>query len=118
MKISFIKSVLLACILSAGVQLSSCKNKSRDTSTTTTNTTTTADTSTNTANTAPVEVANDNELQVGVKDATKDYPGVNASVENGEITLTGEIKRDRLPRLMMALSSLRPKKINNNLTVK
>jgi hyperosmotically inducible periplasmic protein len=67
---------------------------------------------------APVEIATDDALENGVKNATKDYPGVNATVNNGEITLTGEIKRDRLPKLMMALNELRPQKINNNLTVK
>jgi hyperosmotically inducible protein len=67
---------------------------------------------------APVEIATDDALDNGVRDALKDYPGVNASVNNGEITLTGQIKRDRLPKLMMALNALRPQKINNNLTVK
>lgn len=67
---------------------------------------------------APVEVSGDNTLETGVKDATKDFPGVTATVSNGEITLTGNIKRDRLPTLMQAINSLNPKKINNNLTVK
>jgi ABC-type transporter Mla MlaB component len=43
---------------------------------------------------------------------------VNASVDNGVVTLTGEISRDRLPRLMQAVNSLHPKKVNNKLTVK
>ena len=45
-------------------------------------------------------------------------PGVKADVVNGEITLTGEIKRSDLPALMKALNSLQPKKINNQLTIK
>ncbi|MEJ7678417.1 MAG: hypothetical protein WKG06_11270 [Segetibacter sp.] len=59
---------------------------------------------------APVEVASDDALTTGVKDATKDYPGVKADVNNGEITLTGEIKRSKLADLMMSLNSLKPKK--------
>lgn len=67
---------------------------------------------------APVEISTDNALQTGVNDATKDFPGVKATVANGEITLTGEITKDRLQVLMQALHSLNPKKINNNLVIK
>jgi hypothetical protein len=67
---------------------------------------------------APVIVAADDSLTKGIKDATKDYPGVNATASNGEITLTGKIERSKLPDLMMSLNSLHPKKINNQLTVK
>ena len=67
---------------------------------------------------APVEISPDAELTTNVTDATKDFPGVIATVENGEITLTGDIMRDRLPALMQSLNALHPKKINNNLNVK
>ncbi|MES2880566.1 MAG: BON domain-containing protein [Bacteroidota bacterium] len=67
--------------------------------------------------TAP-EVSGDATLETGVRDATKDFPGVSASVVNGEITLTGEIQRDRLATLMQSLNGLNAKKINNNLTIK
>lgn len=67
---------------------------------------------------APVEVSPDAALETGVRDATKDYPGVTANVANGEVTLTGTIERDRLPSLMQSLHALNPKKVNNNLTVK
>ncbi|MEI6949263.1 BON domain-containing protein [Paraflavisolibacter sp. H34] len=67
---------------------------------------------------APVEIATDDALKTGVADAVKDYPGVTATVNNGEVTLTGDIKRDRLPNLMQSLHALHPKKINQNLTVK
>lgn len=93
------------------VSLTACKNKAdKDTTTTTT-----ADT---TASTTPVTVDTDDALAKGAKDATKDYPEVTATVNNGEITLTGELKRDKLPDLMQSLNSLNPKKINNNLTLK
>ncbi len=67
---------------------------------------------------APVQIAPDTALQSGVRDATKDFPGVKADVNNGEITLTGEIELSRLANLMMSLNSLKPKKINNQLTIK
>ncbi len=66
---------------------------------------------------APV-VAMDDPLMNSVKDATKDYPGVNATVNDGVITLNGTIEKDRLPRLMMALNEIHPKSIDNKLTVK
>jgi hypothetical protein len=53
-----------------------------------------------------------------VRDATKDYPTVVATVADGVITLTGEISKASLPKLMMTLNSLKPKKIENKLTTK
>ena len=67
---------------------------------------------------APVEIAPDTALTSGVADAVKDFPGVNAQVNDGEITLTGQITRAKLPTLMQSLSTLKPKKINNQLTIK
>lgn len=67
---------------------------------------------------APVEVSTDNALTTGVKDATKDHPTVTATVNDGVVTLTGEIKRDQLPKLMQTLNTLNPKKIENQLTIK
>lgn len=67
---------------------------------------------------APVEISPDSALQTGVRDATKDFPGVSANVMNGEVTLTGTIERSKLPKLMQAINGLHPKKVNNNLTVK
>ncbi|MEO6704993.1 MAG: BON domain-containing protein, partial [Ginsengibacter sp.] len=58
-----------------------------------------------------------NELTQGVTDATKDFPTVKTSVNNGEITLTGSIKRSDLKTLMQSLNSLHPTKINNKLTI-
>jgi osmotically-inducible protein OsmY len=65
-----------------------------------------------------VETATDDALQTGVRDATKDYPGVTASVANGEVTLKGTVDKDKLPKLMAAIQGLQPKKVNNQLTVK
>ena len=66
----------------------------------------------------PVTVNSDNVLNQGVADATKDFPTVTAVVNNGEITLTGTIKRDDLQKLMQTLNTLKPSKINNQLTIK
>ena len=66
----------------------------------------------------PVEIAPDTELTTNVMDATKDFPTVVATISDGEITLTGDITRDRLPALMQSLNALHPKKITNNLNVK
>jgi osmotically-inducible protein OsmY len=101
----------LAFVLSAG-GFSACKNKNANNETTTT--TTSIDTTTYTA---PVQISSDDSLSTGVRDATKDFPGVTASVNNGEVTLSGSIKRDRLPTLMQSVQALHPRKVNNNLTV-
>jgi len=111
--VSFKTLVVTLIISSTSISYISCRNKAKETDNTTTNVDTSASTTT-----APVEISTDDSLKAGVRDATKDYTGVNATVDNGEITLTGNITKDRLPKLMMALNSLHPKKINNNLTVK
>ena len=91
--------------------LSSCKGKSDK------NTTNTTQDSTSATTTAPVEVSPDETLRNGVKDATKDYPTVTASVADGEVTLTGTLERSKLPALMQSINSLNPKKVNNQLTL-
>ena len=67
---------------------------------------------------APVVITADDPLTKGVTDATKDFPGVTATVADGVITLNGEITKAKLPTLMQALNSLKPKKIENKLTIK
>ena len=86
----------------------SCKGK-KDNNTTETTTTSTP------APTAPVEISGDAELRQGVEDATKDYPGVEATVQDGVITLSGTIEKDRYLNLKQALDALRPKQVVNNL---
>lgn len=66
----------------------------------------------------PIVIATDDVLTQSVKDAVKDYPTVVANVNAGVVSLTGSITKDGLQKLMMALSSLKPKKIDNKLTVK
>lgn len=101
--------------LGTGFFFASCKNKSKIESETTT--TQPQDTLPAPSN-APVIITADDSLKTGVRDATKDFPGVKADVENGEITLTGEIQRSQLSNLIQSLNSLKPKKINNKLTIK
>ena len=69
--------------------------------------------------TAPqVETSSDDTLNKGVSNATKDFPTVKAQVNGGVITLTGEISKSSLVKLMMALNALQPRKIENKLTIK
>lgn len=111
-----VKVLFVGVMLSASVYVTSCKSKPKDTGSTV-DTSAIVPAPTTTAP-APVVIAADDSLTRGAKDATKDYPGVTATTSNGEITLTGQIQRSRLPKLMETLHSLRPKKINNQLTIK
>lgn len=67
---------------------------------------------------APVEITADDPLSKAVQAAVKDLPTVKAQVKDGVITLTGELSRSRLQPLMVALNALKPKKIENQLTIK
>jgi len=67
---------------------------------------------------APIVISEDLTLLKNVADVTKDFPGVKADVKDGVLTLTGEIKKTSLTTLMQHLSALKPKKIDNKLTVK
>ncbi|MEO6638495.1 MAG: BON domain-containing protein [Ginsengibacter sp.] len=70
------------------------------------------------ADAAPVQINDDSTLTQGVKDATKDFPSVTANVNNGVITLNGDIKRSDLKTLMMSINTLNAKKVENHLTIK
>lgn len=63
---------------------------------------------------APVVVAADDALTAAVKDATKDFPTVTATVSDGVVTLKGEIQKANLQKLMMVLQALKPKKVDNS----
>ena len=67
---------------------------------------------------APVTITADDPLKQGVTAALSNYSGVTADVNDGVITLRGDIKRADLQKLMVSLNALRPKKIENQLTVK
>jgi len=107
-----VKVLVTALAFVTGVSFTSCKSKPKESDNNVETTQPAAPVP------APVVISADDSLRNGITDETKDYPGVTATVNNGEITLTGEVERSRLPGLMQSLNSLRPKKINNNLKVK
>lgn len=67
---------------------------------------------------APVVIADDGTLKNAVDEIVKKYDNVEATVQNGEVTLRGNITRDNLQQLMMDLNGANAKKINNQLTIK
>ena len=108
----------LLIVGTAAILTVSCKGGSSEKTTTDTATITAPadNTVTKTPDTAIV-ISADDSLKTRITDATKDFPGVTATVDQGVITLTGNITRDKLPKLMQSLNSLHPKKITNNLTI-
>lgn len=66
----------------------------------------------------PVIITPDDPLIQSVTDALKDFPSVKASVTDGVVTLTGEIAKADLKKVMMALSSLKPKKVDASALIK
>jgi hyperosmotically inducible periplasmic protein len=67
---------------------------------------------------APVEIAPTDSLQNALSALLSAYKTVNGKVENGVITLTGEIKRSQLTTLMQSVNELKPKKVENKLVIK
>ena len=61
---------------------------------------------------AQVEITTDDPLAAAVKDATKDFPTVTATVKDGVISVSGELKSDSWKKLKMALDGLKPKKVD------
>jgi hypothetical protein len=49
-----------------------------------------------------------------VKDATKDFPEIAATVKEGVIAVTGEITAARWKALKMTLDGLKPKKVDGS----
>ena len=68
--------------------------------------------------TAPVTIAADDQLTTSVNDAVKDFPGVTATVNDGVVTLNGEVTKEQNRKIMMSISGLNPKKVDNKLTIK
>ena len=60
----------------------------------------------------PVAITPDDPLTAGVRDATKDFPTVTATVNDGVIAVSGELKADDWKKLKMALDGLKPKKVD------
>ena len=67
---------------------------------------------------APDYTALDNSLNLGIQDALKDHNTVTATVQNGVVTLEGEINERDLPTLMEKINALQAEEVVNNITVK
>jgi osmotically-inducible protein OsmY len=67
---------------------------------------------------APVDIAADETLKASVNDIVKKYDGVQADVNDGVVTLRGEIKRANLQDLIISLNELKPRKVENQLVIK
>lgn len=68
--------------------------------------------------TPSVVISPDEALRTSVTAALAAYPTLSTTIQDGVVTLTGEVKRADLPKVMQALSALNPKKIENKATVK
>jgi hyperosmotically inducible periplasmic protein len=68
---------------------------------------------------APVVITEDATIRNSLSGVTGKYPGVQADVNAGVITLRGTIEnREKLQDLMTELNALRPKRIDNQLVIK
>jgi hyperosmotically inducible protein len=66
----------------------------------------------------PIEVTAHDPLQSSLNSLLASYKTVDASVENGVVTLTGHIKRSQLAILIQSVHELKPKKVVNKLEIK
>lgn len=67
---------------------------------------------------APVEFAVDDVLNKAVGEVVAGYKNVTAEINDGVVTLKGEIERASLQDLLQKLHTLKPKRIDNQLVVK
>jgi osmotically-inducible protein OsmY len=65
----------------------------------------------------PVVISPDDALKTTVAAAISAWSTLSADVKDGVVTLTGEVKKSELPKVMQALSALKPKKIENKAKV-
>jgi osmotically-inducible protein OsmY len=114
------RGIGMTFIISAALLTFSCKGKDKDKDIDATGTNNTGRDVTGDTSTAPATTTTQMVTEDQLRDATKDFPGVTATVNNtnGEVTLTGTISRENLPKLMQAVQALNPTKVNNNLTIK
>ncbi|HUR12731.1 MAG TPA: BON domain-containing protein [Flavitalea sp.] len=64
------------------------------------------------------QVNGDDALKNGITNVLKTYSTVQADVNDGVITLRGEIKRADLQSLLISVNELKPRKIDNQLAIK
>lgn len=67
---------------------------------------------------ATVIINSDADLDKSIHKVVDAYDGVSATVVGGVVTLSGEIKKDKLQSLMQSIQELKPKKVDNKLIVK
>lgn len=67
---------------------------------------------------AAVIINSDSDLDKSVGKIIKDYDGVSATVVGGVVTLSGEIKGSQLQFLIQSVQELKPKRVDNKLTIK
>ena len=65
-----------------------------------------------------VEITASDTLQTSLNSLLSAYKTVKGTVQDGVITLTGEIKRSELTPLMQSVNELKPKRVVNNLQIK
>lgn len=67
----------------------------------------------------PVVISSDDSLRNAVNALiNNDYKDVNVQVNDGVVTLTGTIERSKLQDLMQKVNEMKPKKVENQLTIK
>lgn len=68
----------------------------------------------------PVVINPDETLTTAVNSALSaaGFSGVTVAVKDGEVTLTGDAKKADLAKIMQAANEAKPKKVNNQLTIK
>ena len=65
-----------------------------------------------------VEITSTDTLQTSLNSLLSAYKSVHGTVQDGVITLTGDIKRSELTTLMQSVNELKPKRVVNNLQIK
>jgi len=70
--------------------------------------------------TPTVTINPDDQIRQTISSAfeNQNIKGVNVAVANGEVTLTGNVKRADLTKVMQVAQESNPKKVNNQLTIK
>jgi osmotically-inducible protein OsmY len=66
----------------------------------------------------PVVINPDDTLIQTVNAAIAAYSGIKAEVKDGVVTLSGDIKKDDLTKVIQAVQELKPKKVENKMNVK
>lgn len=57
-------------------------------------------------------------IQQKLTDAVKDFPAVKVSVENGELTLTGDVTAEQARKIKMSVDALKLGKVNFKYNIK